>query len=571
MVVAGCTVAEFGAKGDGSTDDTAAFQAAMRTMAEAGGGTVFIPDGRYAIRGNLAVPSGVTLRGDHQQPTEKTAPGGTLLLAYAGRGKSAGPPFITLATNAGIKDLGIWYPEQDPAQIAPYPVCVQFSETTTVENVTLVNPYQGMINRAGHTFVIRSVCGTPLLTGIQVDNCADTGRIENLYFGPDFWSNSGLPGAPHPGGPHEPWMRANGTGLRLLRDDWQCSAFVPLEGYKTGVEILASKGGAAWGHFYRAVIAHCTVAVSASEAQFPGFLFTHCLLDGENAALTTAGKFDSCLSFHSCTLRGGNNAVDVKGKPALAALFHRCTFHGNFAQDTGNLSLLACSFAAPHCDITLGKSLRAAAIAGCKVDGKPVAIPCAATSQIQVSNDPVPESKLPEVSQSPDRVLKPAQSAAVRGYRPHLGCEEGWDQRRYRGPSEGARCRGSGRRRYRVSARGRICGLWPSPSAFRGGTPRHLRYFASLHRQGSALKIYAGRNDESPLPAIVMESRSGMPGLTFLSAAAIPLHRSLSLYDSRARRGDLRREHHADQLVQTVGFHELSLRSAFHRPRLRRR
>ena len=51
VVIAGCTVREFGAWGDGSTDDTEAFQAAMKAMADAGGGTVFVPEGRYAVRG----------------------------------------------------------------------------------------------------------------------------------------------------------------------------------------------------------------------------------------------------------------------------------------------------------------------------------------------------------------------------------------------------------------------------------------------------------------------------------------------------------------------------------------
>jgi hypothetical protein len=40
VVVAGCDVRELGAKGDGATDDTPAFTAALKQMSEAGDGTV---------------------------------------------------------------------------------------------------------------------------------------------------------------------------------------------------------------------------------------------------------------------------------------------------------------------------------------------------------------------------------------------------------------------------------------------------------------------------------------------------------------------------------------------------
>src|ERR1043166_1393859 len=43
------SVADFGANGDGVTDDGPAFQSALDALAEAGGGTLFVPGGRYFI------------------------------------------------------------------------------------------------------------------------------------------------------------------------------------------------------------------------------------------------------------------------------------------------------------------------------------------------------------------------------------------------------------------------------------------------------------------------------------------------------------------------------------------
>jgi hypothetical protein len=52
-----------GAAGDGTTDDTAAVQAAITACQNAGGGTVFFPPGTYIVTGLTITGSDVTLRG----------------------------------------------------------------------------------------------------------------------------------------------------------------------------------------------------------------------------------------------------------------------------------------------------------------------------------------------------------------------------------------------------------------------------------------------------------------------------------------------------------------------------
>ncbi len=104
-------VRQFGAKGDGVTDDTAAFQAAMDSLGEAGG-IVLVPVGNYLIKGHLDVPACVTLEGvwkappiavKIKSPTEPerikepkigdTLLAGSVLLAVDGAGKADGTPF----------------------------------------------------------------------------------------------------------------------------------------------------------------------------------------------------------------------------------------------------------------------------------------------------------------------------------------------------------------------------------------------------------------------------------------------------------------------------------------------
>src|SRR5262249_42551945 len=115
-------VLDFGAKGDGQTDDTAAFQKALDAAGAAGGGVVYAPRGKYLLAGHLNVPNGVTLRGVWESvpahPGIRDAglpkPGsdGTTFLVTEGRGKEDGPAFLTLNHNSTLKGVVIYYPEQ---------------------------------------------------------------------------------------------------------------------------------------------------------------------------------------------------------------------------------------------------------------------------------------------------------------------------------------------------------------------------------------------------------------------------------------------------------------------------
>jgi parallel beta-helix repeat protein len=61
------SVRDFGAVGDGVTDDRAAFQAAVDAVSAAGGGTVFVPEGTYRISARVNLKNGVVLMGEGYQ------------------------------------------------------------------------------------------------------------------------------------------------------------------------------------------------------------------------------------------------------------------------------------------------------------------------------------------------------------------------------------------------------------------------------------------------------------------------------------------------------------------------
>src|SRR3954470_24359707 len=94
-------VRDFGAKGDGQTDDTAAFQKALDTAGK-DGSRVFVPAGKFLIKGQLNVPDFVTLDGSFTAP-ERTFDSsnnlantkGSILFTTAGKDDEKGKPFIT--------------------------------------------------------------------------------------------------------------------------------------------------------------------------------------------------------------------------------------------------------------------------------------------------------------------------------------------------------------------------------------------------------------------------------------------------------------------------------------------
>lgn len=108
-VLAVYNVRDFGARGDGVTDDTKAIQAAINAAHNAGGGSVYVPSGLYILKGNtlmnssgcLRLTDNVTIYGDGMGQT-------TLKVADGWSGTITGiirTPFGVQTHDVGIHDL----------------------------------------------------------------------------------------------------------------------------------------------------------------------------------------------------------------------------------------------------------------------------------------------------------------------------------------------------------------------------------------------------------------------------------------------------------------------------------
>src|SRR5438128_833238 len=240
-LAADLNVRDFGAKGDGVADDTAAFQKALD---EAGkiGVRVDIPAGRYAIRGHLDVPQAVTLRGTFDAPARTQYNEGTLakekgaiLLAFEGKGDETATPFITLHDDSHVHGLVIYYPEQTD-EIVKYPWTIRgVGDNSTITAMLIVNPYNAVDlgNQPCGRHYVNGLYAQPLHTGLFIDKCFDVGRVENIHFWPFWMDNKKL----------QAWTKANATAFVIGRTDWEYMSNCFCIFYSIGYHFVANKDG----------------------------------------------------------------------------------------------------------------------------------------------------------------------------------------------------------------------------------------------------------------------------------------------------------------------------------------
>ncbi len=319
-VVAVATPQQYGAVGDGITDDSSAFQAAMNAVYNAGGsggGVVFVPAGNYAFYHNLTLPTGVTLHGDWQDWT-KTGGGlvGTTFKVYNGAGQTNGTPFLTLSGSTALRDVNLWYPDQNGTNIVAYPFSVGVNDDCVVQNVVLVNSYQGIETyNGGSKHILSTIIGTPLYKGLDIDQIFDVCHAEDIRFSPEVWADSGLTNAPVPGSAYATWLRTNGEAMRLRRVDGEMCMDTYISGYHVGIEANAATNGQPGVTFYSGCVSNCATALLAQDMPGAfGLMFANFALDGDIAISRTNTADDANAMFDHCSIIGrAGPAVSVTG------------------------------------------------------------------------------------------------------------------------------------------------------------------------------------------------------------------------------------------------------------------
>jgi hypothetical protein len=394
------SVRDFGAKGDGQTDDTAAFQQALEAAAKAGGGTVLAPRGNYFFAGHLSVPPAVTLAGIWQsvpahnglrdRGLPKPTDDGTTFLITENEGNETGAPFITLSHNSTLKGVVLFYPNQiRDAPPKPYPYAVAMrGKNPAVLQVELLNPYNGIDASQNERHLIRDVQGQPLRRGIYVDAIYDIGRIENVHFNP-WWSM-----APK----LFEWQQQNGEAFILGRSDWQYVFNTFCFGYNVGYKFIKTKAGLCNGNFLGLGADDCFTSVVVEEAARMALLISNgefVSFHGPDPTMvdvkpthTGSVRFVNCAFWGPC-----NQIARVAGKGTVG--FSDCTFvqwdrkkEGRAALqiESGTVLVRGCEFQENKPHIALGEGVRRAVLTANIFTGK-ARIANQSKSQVVVSEN----------------------------------------------------------------------------------------------------------------------------------------------------------------------------------------
>lgn len=207
-------VREFGAAGDGTTNDAPAIQAAVDALAATGGGVLLFGPRRYRLASPVVV-SGVAIvfqgAGFTEGPT--VASGTWLTIDQTGF-----TPFTftgMAARGSAVRDLAVR--QQHPAPgvgWAPTPYDFVFRVQDCLgavdfENVFLCGVNRGIWYDNSGRFNIQRLRGQVYTTGVEIDRALDIGRMQHVHLWPFVTSNENV----------VRWQQQNQDSLLMRRVD----------------------------------------------------------------------------------------------------------------------------------------------------------------------------------------------------------------------------------------------------------------------------------------------------------------------------------------------------------------
>lgn len=258
----------------GETDSTDGIQAALYDCFAAGGGTVYLPAGNYAVTGTIYVPSYVTLRGDWQDPDEGTEYG-TVISVWSDSEDSISKGTFDMSGCSGVVGVTVYYPFQSLYEVIPYPYAFYVPQGTdgrviTLKDITIINGYRGIgtqVELNHECLLIENVKGTFLHTGFGLNNQSDVGHVENVTISGKYWveaSKDYMNAATEYG--IQDYMSKNTTGFAITDLEWTKFANISIDGCANAMTIKKGYRMLFVGTMIDINITNCTSGIRVEAA-----------------------------------------------------------------------------------------------------------------------------------------------------------------------------------------------------------------------------------------------------------------------------------------------------------------
>jgi hypothetical protein len=354
----------YNATGNGSTDDTAAIQAAINACIAAGGGVVYLPEGNYLLSSSLTVNSA------------SPGPSATVSLSFLG----AGAQSTTLVMSSASQNVisGVPYPTGSDLNGCRFSdFGVRFSTTPTAGSVFYL-PWCG-------NSVFERVIVTNCFNFVTIGGTSGVSTVNELWFEHITCSQVIGTALNFSGQGGNIWVRdsyfsGNGNTSTSSCLQWNNSYFdviwlrgLDFEGFGSGMSFSASSTASPNAGLTDAFIEDIIIDAPGSYGitlAAAGAYAIHSRIKFRNLWVTTSGASTPCISvgatsgatveditFIGCNFSGTQVALSVAGNGTSSSVVtdiaaYNCQFYespiGIAVNGCANLTLQNCSVGSPY-------------------------------------------------------------------------------------------------------------------------------------------------------------------------------------------------------------------------------
>ena len=323
----------------GSQPIDSVLQGAIDDLYENGGGTIYIPHGKYVITSRIDIRPYIYICGDYKDPDTVTdGDYGTLILckvppSQEDTGYKAN--VFRMQGSTGIDGLTFFYPMQFMDAYQPYGYTIEVpggmnSNMCTVyniENVTFINSYKGIVasmtpgayySITHEQLHISNIKGTCLRNGMCLTNSSEVGTMDNIVFNNKYWANAGEAfNAPNIKNIND-FTEKNGIGMIIGDLEWEEITNVFVSDYNIGLYCIDGTRRTDYhmafiGQFYNLQIKNASYGIFVEKLyENMGIEFFKCVVEGkEYALLSNSPSNYGCLKLSHTTLDGKVCGVNI--------------------------------------------------------------------------------------------------------------------------------------------------------------------------------------------------------------------------------------------------------------------